>query len=55
MEETVFDLPYPNFPVDGDVFFHKEIVCYFHADIKTWECRRITQNDQLELARLRGY
>ena len=54
-EEAVFDLPWPNFPADADVFFHKDVVCYYHAGINTWECRRITPHDALEATRVRGY
>ena len=40
-EKDLKNLPFPDEgPQDGDVFFHREIVCYYHADKKTWECRR---------------
>ena len=34
------NMPFPDGPVDGDVFFHREIVCYYHGAKQTWECRR---------------
>ena len=42
-------LPFPDGPIDNDVFFHNEMVCIFRAAINTWECRRITaQNVNLQ-------
>ena len=39
--KQIKNLPFPEEgPVDGDVFFHKEIVCYYHGAKQTWECRR---------------
>ncbi len=26
---------------DGDVFFHNNVVCYYHKADNTWECRTI--------------
>jgi hypothetical protein len=41
------NLPFPEEgPQDGDVFFHKDIVCYFHGAKQTWECRRNTEDRQ---------
>jgi hypothetical protein len=34
--------PYPLDPQDGDVVFHKDIVCQYYADSNTWSCTRIT-------------
>ena len=38
-------LPFPDGPIDNDVFFHNEMVCIYRAAINTWECRRITPQD----------
>lgn len=38
-------LPFPDGPIDNDVFFHNEMVCIFREAINTWECRRITPQD----------
>jgi hypothetical protein len=32
--------PFPDGPVDGDVFFHKDVAYYYRAEINTWEARR---------------
>lgn len=38
-------LPFPDGPIDKDVFFHNEMVCIYHESTKTWECRRVTPQD----------
>ena len=35
------EIPFPGGAQDGDVFFHEDKVCVYHADINTWECRTI--------------
>ena len=36
------NFPYPLEPEDGDVIYHKDIVCQYYASAKTWACTRIT-------------
>ena len=33
------DIPFPEGPQDGDIFFHLDKVCLYHGDSQTWECR----------------
>ena len=33
------DIPFPEGPQDGDIFFHLDKVCLYHGDSHTWECR----------------
>ena len=33
-------IPFPDGPIDGDVFFHKDVAYYYRAEINTWEARR---------------
>ena len=41
---TTRNFPYPLDPQDGDVVFHKDIVCQYYAESNTWACRRVTEN-----------
>lgn len=38
MSDTI---PFPGGAQDGDVFFHNQHVCVYHADINTWECQSV--------------
>lgn len=34
-------ISFPVAPADGTVFIHDQIVCVYHDNTNTWECRRI--------------
>lgn len=40
--------PYPPAPEDGDVVFHKDMVCEYFASSNTWACARVTKNYEEE-------
>jgi hypothetical protein len=40
--------PYPLDPKDGDVVFHKDIVCQYYAESNTWSCTRVTYSNTSE-------
>ena len=40
--------PYPSAPEDGDVVFHKDIVCEYFASSNTWACARVTNTYEEE-------
>ena len=42
MSRSTKGFPYPPEPEDGDVIYHKDIVCQYYASAKTWACTRIT-------------
>ena len=37
----MFNSPFPGGAQDGDVFFHKDNACYYHAELNSWECRKV--------------
>lgn len=41
-EQNTRAFPYPPAPEDGDVVFHKDIVCQYYAASNTWSCTRVT-------------
>ena len=41
-EKNTRTFPYPPNPQDGDVVFHKDIVCQYYAVSNTWSCTRVT-------------
>ena len=42
------EFPYPLDPQDGDVVFHRDIICQYYADSNTWNCRRVTKEAVIE-------
>ena len=40
-EATPQSFPFPEGPEDGDTYFHKDLVFYYHGALNTWEVRRI--------------
>jgi hypothetical protein len=39
-------ISFPEGPSDNTVLFHNEMVCIYHEATNTWECRRITPQDE---------
>ena len=37
--------PFPDGPEDGDTYFHKNLVFYYHESINTWEVATVDGND----------
>ena len=40
------NFPFVPNPVDGDVVFHKNVVCQYYASSNTWACQHIIKKNE---------